>query len=157
MKLSTREDIEAPLAFVYAAFSDTEGWERAALRRGAEVTRTDKLVGPAVGMSWLVGFVWRGKPRKLSAQLSQIDAPHLLGFQMNAQGIDGHVAIDFMELSARRTRVTIRTELKPRTLGARVFLQSVKLAKAKVERKYEARFAQLCGEIEERFRRAPRR
>ena len=65
MKLSTRQDIEAPLADVYAAFADVEGWERAALRRGAEVTRRDNLRGLAVGMGWLAAFIYRGKARKI--------------------------------------------------------------------------------------------
>ena len=43
MKLSTRDDIEAPLSFVFDSFADTESWERAAMRRGAEVTRTAKV------------------------------------------------------------------------------------------------------------------
>ena len=53
MKLSGRTDIGAPVAFVYAALSDFEGWERSAMRRGADVNRTDKLRVPGVGMTLL--------------------------------------------------------------------------------------------------------
>lgn len=152
MKLSTREDIEAPLSYVFGVFADTDGWERAALRRGAEVARTDKLRGLAVGMSWAASFVYRGKPRMLTAELSRLDAPHSMGFSFVANNIDGDISIEFVELSARRTRVTIGTELKPRTLAARVFLQSLKLAKGKLERKYDQRIGLLCNDIEDRYR-----
>ena len=54
MKLSGRTDIQAPVEFVFDAISDFDFWERAALRRGAEVTRTDKLRQPAPGMSWMI-------------------------------------------------------------------------------------------------------
>ena len=52
MKLEAKHDVEAPAAFVFAQLADFEGWERAAMRRGADVTRLDTLrtVGP--GMTW---------------------------------------------------------------------------------------------------------
>ena len=49
MKLSSRQDIEAPVAFVFDALNDFQAWERAALRRGAEVARTDKMNVTAQG------------------------------------------------------------------------------------------------------------
>ena len=61
MKLSGRTDVQAPVEFVFDAISDFDFWERAALRRGAEVTRTDKLRQPAPGMSWMIRFGWRGR------------------------------------------------------------------------------------------------
>lgn len=157
MKLSTREDIEAPLDYVFGAFADTEGWERAAMRRGAEVTRADRLRTPGPGMAWNVGFDYRGKPRRLNIKLASIDAPNALGFQLSASSVDGNVSIEFVELSARRTRVSFGTEFKARSLAARVFLQSLKLAKGKIERRFETRVAQLCNEIEDRYRTSQKR
>ena len=51
MRFTTKQDIEAPLDFVYRTMTDFEGWERAAMRRGAEVERTDKLTRVGPGMS----------------------------------------------------------------------------------------------------------
>lgn len=152
MKLSTREDIEAPLAFVFDTFADTEGWERAAMRRGAEVTRTDRVQGFGPGMAWNLGFTFRGKMRRAAVKLAAVDRPNSLTFQGFGSMADVTVQVDFVELSARRTRVTLGTEIKPRTLAARVFLQSMKLARGKLDRKYEARVGALCNEIEERYR-----
>ncbi|WP_151717330.1 SRPBCC family protein [Gemmobacter serpentinus] len=152
MKLSTREDIEAPLAFVFDSFADTEGWERAALRRGAEVTRTDRLQGFGPGMAWNVGFLYRGKMRRISVKLAAVDKPNALTFQGFGKMVDAEVKVDFVEMSARRTRVTLGVEVKPRNLAARVFLQSMKLARGKIDRKFEARVGALCNEIEERYR-----
>lgn len=152
MKLSTREDIEAPLAFVFETFADTDGWERAALRRGAEVTRTDRIQGFGPGMAWNVGFLYRGKMRRIAVKLAAVDAPNALTFQGFGKMVDAEVKVGFVEMSARRTRISVALEVKPRNLAARVFLQSLKLARGKVERKFEARVAALCAEIEERYR-----
>ena len=42
MKFSTREDIEAPVDHVFAEVSDFAGFERRALRHGADITRLDE-------------------------------------------------------------------------------------------------------------------
>ena len=152
MKLSTRQDIEAPLAEVYAAFADVEAWERAALRRGVEVMRQDNLYSLAVGMTWHAGFKYRGKNRKVEIRLSRLEAPQLLGFAVVSANIEADVVLDFVALSAKRTRITIGTEVRPRGLAARVFLQSLKLAKGKVDRKYAQRIGILCADIEQRLR-----
>ncbi|HEX9858294.1 MAG TPA: SRPBCC family protein [Paracoccaceae bacterium] len=157
MKFSTREDIEAPLDFVFNTFADVEGWERAAMRRGAEVSRTDKLHTVAVGMGWQVAFDYRGKARNLTISLTGIDRPNALAFAGNAQALDGVVTLEFVEMSARRTRVSVAAELKPRTFGARLFLQSMKLAKARITRRYQQRVAHICSDIEDRYRAGTRR
>lgn len=157
MKLSTREDIEAPLSYVFTAFADVENWERAAMRRGAEVTRTDKLQSLGVGMSWKVNFAYRGKPRAVTAKLAELERPTHIVYACLANSLDATITLDFVELSAKRTRITVGTEMKPLTLGARLFLQSLKLAKTKLTKRYDHRVAELCTEIEDRYRAEQKR
>ena len=154
MKLSTSEDIEAPLSFVFAAFADVENWERAAMRRGADVVRTDKLQSLGVGMSWKVNFMYRGKPRTVTAKLAELERPSHMVYSGLANSLEATISLDFVELSAKRTRITVGTEMKPLTLGARLFLQSLKLAKTKLTKRYEHRVAELCTDIEDRYRAA---
>lgn len=151
MKFTTHEDIEAPLEAVYKAFTDSDGWERAVLRRGAEVSRTDKLTAFGIGMGWLVGFVWRGRPRKLTIRVDQVEAPQQVGLTVVGSSIDAKVNFDFVPLSAKRTRVAASADVKPRNLAARVFLQSLKLAKGKADARFRTRFAALCAEVEARL------
>jgi hypothetical protein len=47
MRITVREDMALPAGQVFAAVTDTGGFERRALRRGAEVRRLDGL--PALG------------------------------------------------------------------------------------------------------------
>lgn len=157
MKLTTREDIDAPIAFVFAQLTDFEGWERAALRRGAEVQRTDTLRRPGPGMAWAAGFVYRGKPRKLALRLDTLAPPSRIGFSGQSPNVTGSLELDLMEMSPKRTRVSVALEVKPRTLISRLFLQSLRLAKARMQGRYKARVAQVGAEIETRYARsAPR-
>ncbi|MEN9410924.1 MAG: hypothetical protein RL216_2898 [Pseudomonadota bacterium] len=151
MKLSGRTDIGAPLAFVYAALSDFEGWERSAMRRGADVNRTDKLRVPGVGMTWQARFAWRGRERQLQVRLTKLEPQNGLTLDFDGPSVEGTLNIELVELAAKRTRMLMQVEAKPRTLAARLFVQSLRLAKGRVQRRYDARLTSIARDIEARF------
>lgn len=157
MKFTTKKDIEAPIDQVWQSLADFEGWERAAMRRGADVSRTDSLRSPGVGMSWLGRFLYRGKERRADVKLTELALKTALAFNAVSAAIEADARVELMEMSAKRTRLHVTMEVKPRSLGARLFLQSLRLARAKVDRKFEARVAQLAEDLETRFRHAPRK
>ena len=152
MKLTSRQDIEAPVAFVFAALKDFDAWERSALRRGAEVVRTDKLREVMPGLSWLVKFAYRGKQRKLALRLTSLDQPTMIGFSGTGTSFDGLAGIDLMELASRRKRMSVTLNVRPKSIGARVILQSMRLAKTRLNRRFSDRVGQFCTEIESRYR-----
>lgn len=152
MKFATKQDVEAPIAFVFRALADFESWERAAMRRGAEVARTDKLRQPGAGMSWRAHFPFRGKSRQLDARLLTLISPSKLGFSAQSLAIEADATFDLVEMSARRTRLHLSLDTTPRNLTARLFIQSLRLARARIDRKFAFRVAQLVAEIEEKYR-----
>jgi carbon monoxide dehydrogenase subunit G len=149
MKLSAREDVEAPIDEVWAVLSGFELFERAALRRGAEVVRSDDEAAPV----WTVRFSWRGRARELVIRLASRQPPHRLEFSAKGRAVEGEMRIDLTEMGRRRTRITVATEIRPRTLAARLFLQSLALVRRKVVGQYQARIADLAATIEARLRR----
>jgi hypothetical protein len=151
MKLSGRTDIQAPVEFVFDAISDFEFWERAALRRGAEVTRTDKLRQLAPGMSWMIRFGWRGRERQLHLVLKQLDRPLVLAVDGDSPSVEGGAVMELVALSATKARILVQTTIKPRTLAARLFVQSMRLGRGKVNARYEKQLRQLATIIEQRY------
>ncbi|MDZ4393569.1 SRPBCC family protein [Cypionkella sp.] len=152
MRFATKQDIEAPIADVFQILTDFETWERAAMRRGAEVARTDKLRSTAAGMRWSARFSYRSKPRSMELELTQIEVPTLLRFAAIAPSVEGVASVELMELGGKRTRLHLVLDVTPRSLTARLFLQSLRLARARIDRKFDQRTAQLAGEIEARYR-----
>lgn len=150
MKLATKKDIEAPIAKVWEALSDYEAWERSAMRRGVDVERTDKLTKPGPGMSWMSRFSYRARERKADMKLTEMTGPGLLAFMLTSDTVEVAAKVELIEMSARRTRMHLTSDVKPRSLGARLFLQSLRLARAKVDRKFDAKVGQLALELETR-------
>ncbi|MEB8387989.1 SRPBCC family protein [Rhodobacteraceae bacterium KMM 6894] len=153
MKFSTREDIEAPIEYVFSQVSDFPGLERSALRRGAEVQRVDDIDGTGPGMIWDTAFELRGKRRKAQIELVEIDPPHTMRFVSRATSIHGEMSVDLVAMSRGRTRLTLEGELTPQTLAARLIMQSLKLAKSSVTKRFEVRVASFASELEDRYAR----
>lgn len=152
MKLTSRHDIEAPLAFVFAQLADFNGWERAAMRRGADVTRTDSLRQGGPGMTWLTRFRYRGKDRTATIRLDDVGELAHLSLTGMSSLADGFLKIDVMELGGKRTRAHVVLEIKPKTLASRLYVQSLRLARSRVERNFTNRVGQLVTELEHRYR-----
>ncbi|MDG1863250.1 MAG: SRPBCC family protein [Yoonia sp.] len=148
MKFSTKEDIEAPIDYVFARVTDFNGFERQALRRGADIKRIDEGVQPTVGAAWQVAFKFRGKDRKMKATIAQMDVPTVLQIDTAANGITGESLIELVALSRNRTRLSVTMDLSPHSLTARLLLQSLKLAKNNLTRKFKMRITDFAEDVE---------
>ena len=156
MKLAAKHDVEAPAAFVFAQLADFEGWERAAMRRGADVMRIDNLRSPGPGMTWNCQFRYGGKDRKIAIRLDTITPTSSLALTGTAVPVDALLQIEILDLTTRRTRIDVRLEIRPKTIAARLYIQTLRLARSRVERGFSQRIAQLAVEIEDRFKRSAR-
>ena len=152
MKFSTREDIEAPAEFVFDRVTDFDAYERRALRQGADVSR--RTDGPnGVGSIWDVVFTFRGRERRVAAEITTLDRPTAMVIHSASDGLDVQTEVDLIALSQTRTRVMVSIELKAKTLTARLLLQSMKLAKTKLTKRFKARVLDYAEDIEDRYRR----
>lgn len=152
MKFSSIEDIEAPIDAVFMAVSNFSAIERSALRRGAQVQRVDRKTHPSTSIAWDVGFSFRGKKRDMLIELTEFDEPNRLLAQSLSGGLEGEVTVDLVALSRNRTRMSIDIVLKPKTLSARLMVQSMRLAKTKLTKRYRLKVAGFASDIEDRFK-----
>ncbi len=153
MKFSTTEDIEAPIDAVFDMLCDFEGFERSAMRRGAEVQRRDQRAEPGVGMQWQASFELRGKRREMELEMVTFDRPNEMVLESTSPGMLGTTSFDLIALSRSRTRVLVELEVKPLNLSARLLVQSLKLAKNSLTKKFKQRVAEYAKTMEERYAR----
>lgn len=153
MRFSTKEDVEAPIDFVFDAVSDFQSFERAALRRGAEVQRVDTLHSSGLGLTWEAQFKFRGRKREIRIEVTQFERPNSLGCVFETQLLSGTLDVDLVALSRNRTRLSVDGTFSPRNLTARLLVQSLKLARSGLEKKFRFRVAHFAKELEERHKR----
>lgn len=154
MKFSTNEDIGAPIDAVFEMLCDFEAFERAAMRHGAEVQRVKDMATPGVGMTWNAAFQMRGKPRQMELELVSFDRPNEIVLESTMPGMLGNTSFELIALSKTRTRVKVVMEIKPLTLSARLLVQSLKLAKNSLTKKYKLRIAEFAKTLEDKYHKS---
>ena len=152
MQFSTKEDIEAPIDQVFRMVSDFDNLERQAMRRGAEVRRVDD--GPkGVGMRWKIDFDFRGRRREVEIVTTEYDVPNRIVAESTSGGLEAVCIVDLVALSRKRTRLSLDVQLEATTLSSRLLVQSLKLAKGKLTKRFHLRVAEYARDLEERFQR----
>ncbi len=154
MKLTAKTDLDAPAGFVYACLADHASWERDAAQRGIDVERPVDMPLAGLGAGWLVKVPFRGQPVAILLRLEQQVPPERLGFAIQSKAIEGDFVLNVIELSPRRTRLQIVLEVKPRTMAARILLNTLTLAKGRVQARVEKRIRQIGATIKERYLRS---
>ncbi|TCO71958.1 SRPBCC family protein [Rhodovulum euryhalinum] len=148
MKFSTREDIGLPIEEVFAVISDFDRLERAAMRRGAEITRLDSLEAPGPGMAWTARFTFRGKRRALHSELTTFLPPENLVVQSTVNDLTGVSTLDLLRLAPQRTRLAVAVDLRPQSFQARLLLQTLHLAKGRMSERFKSGVARFARELE---------
>ena len=152
MELSARDDIEAPIDFVFDQITDFASFERQIMRRGGDVERLRGGDRPEVGAKWRVRFRMRGKERSVRAELAEIDAPNGLTMDITSVSVDGTMRVELVALSRARTRMIVSTLASAKTIPAKLMFQSVRFARGKTESRFKAMVSGFAEEVEKRYR-----
>lgn len=148
MKFSTREDIAAPIEDVFKAVTTFEMYERAAMRRGADVRRRASVSDGGLGTQWDTRFMLKGKMREMAFEVTRFGPPSDVEISLISRNIAGAIICELFALSQTRTRMTVSLEARPLTLPARVLIQSLKLTKSNLNARFKKRVAELVRDIE---------
>jgi hypothetical protein len=150
MKLTAKTDLEAPVEFLHAYLCDNATWEREAIRRGVEVERPADMPLTGVGAGWRIRVPFRGKVRKVLLRVDDIVQDQTIAYSFEGQALVGTTVLEMKALSPRRCRLKVTIDAKPKTLAARLFLNTLRLARRRVEERFEKRVQQLGARVEER-------
>lgn len=153
MEFTSQENIDVPIDKVFEMLTDFERHERSAMRRGADILRNDNLKKPGVGASWTARFMFRGKERKLDLEVTDFDRPYELTLGAKMQGLDATINIQLVALSRTLTRLNVAIDLAPQTLSARLLVQSFRLAKGNINKRFGQRLALQARDMEDRHTR----
>ncbi len=154
MDFTATEDIEAPLDQVFAEVSDFATIERSIMRHGVELQRKDAGDTPGVGTTWHADFRFRGKKREAVVTLTEYEPPQAMVFRTVSAGLEAQTRMDLVALSRSRTRISVAVDLQPKTLSARLMVQSMKLARGNLTKKFQLRAAEYARMLEDRLKRS---
>ncbi len=150
MKLSTREDIEAPIATVWAAITNATEFERMAKRKGIDLARAAEPTELGLGSCWTASFEFHSLQRNLETRVTRFEGPSHLHLLSRTGGIDGTVSAELIALSPKTTRLMLAVDLKPTSLSGRVMIQTLRLAKTSLTKRFKGRVHRFAKDIAKR-------
>ena len=152
MKFVAVEDIAAPIDHVWTRVADIDRFEGRLKRRVGRIER--RPPGPAhPGTTWQARAAVAGKVRDVAMTLEAMDVPKLLSLSGGTDGMEVTIAVELELLNPRLTRLTVTSEARARSLAARLMLQSAKLARQTLAKRYKQRVADFASEVEAGFAR----
>ncbi len=145
MKFSTRLDRDLPATELFDVVADLPRVERMLMRRGVKVQRLDPdAATPSIAdFGWLLKFGWRGQPRQLRLERTRLDRPERMTLQGASESLDLVIDASVIALSRQRARLIFETEIRPRNMRARLMIQTAKLGKSQLDRRFERRIEDL--------------
>lgn len=147
MKFSTRIDTDLSGDRLFEVIGNFDALERMMIGRGASVSRIDPSLEPGIGMGWNIGFDWRGKPRRLRLAVTRFDRPEQMTMTGRSDALDLAISATVVALSRARSRLIFETEVKPRNMKARLMLQTAKLGKSQLDRRYQRRIEEFLQQM----------
>ena len=152
MEFTTREDIEAPIEYVFEQVTDFASFERSIMRRGGDVERVSGGDVAVVGTKWQVKFLLRGAERVVNAEVVAVDVPNAITINVTSKSADATLQVDLVALSPARTRLNVNATAAAKSIPAKLLFQSVKFARAKNKNKFNALVARFADDVEARYR-----
>ena len=146
MKFVAKEDVALPQQVLFDLMADFQMFERVAIRRGVEITRSGSMAS-SDGLKWDCTFEFRGRDRMACVHLDEFNAPEKMAFFITNPALDNRVEITVSALSKKQSRFQVSTVLEPKTLTARLLIQSMKLARSKYNKRFQKRVAEVANEL----------
>jgi hypothetical protein len=148
MKFSATQEIALPADAVFARVTDFDMFEEVAERHGVMSVRLDGRGPVRPGCGWSVDFSYRGKIRNLQMEVADLVTPNRMALGGRGGGFEISFLTTVEERGPNLSFLTMETELRPRTLGARLLVNSMRFGKRALMRRYERRVAELARGIE---------
>ena len=146
MKFVAKEDVALPQQVHFDLMADFQMFERVTIRRGVEITRSGSMAS-SDGLKWDCTFEFRGRDRMACVHLDEFSAPEKMAFLITNPALDNRVEITVSALSKKQSRFQVSTVLEPKTLTARLLIQSMKLARSKYNKRFQKRVAEVANEL----------
>lgn len=152
MDFSARDDIEAPIEYVFDQVTDFNSFERSIMRRGGDVEWLAGGDKPAVGTKWGVNFRFRGKDRTVNAEITSVERPNGLTINVVSKNLTAIMVVELVALSRARTRLNVNISATAKSIPAKLLFQSMRFARQKTDARFKTMVAGYAEDIETRYR-----
>lgn len=141
MELTSQHDISAPREQVFAILADPAVFERRLAAARVQVRRQ------GADHEWELRFHLRGAERRIHLTRTACEAPTHLAFAGRSPRFAIANLIELAPGGPQATRMTVTLTIRPRGMAARLALQSLRLGRRRMQRRFDTAVARLAAEL----------
>ncbi|WP_246184957.1 hypothetical protein [Paracoccus aestuariivivens] len=104
-----------------------------------------RRTGKTGAESWAIGFDWRGKQRDVDLSVVENAPPEKLVLSGTSDMFDLGIVMTVIPLSLSKSRLIFEVDVRPRGMKARLLLQTAKLSRGQIDRKFAQRIGDFVG------------
>ncbi len=140
MELSYTCTIYVPQAFAYARATDFARFEAEGFGNLAPFEPSNKIRAPKIGARWKTSAEFQGRPRRFSLELFELTPSEKLVLGNKSEKYDIEAHFDFIEKGPEETEFCFHLIAKANSITARLILQTIQLARARIEKNMQVDF-----------------
>lgn len=150
MKISTQRDIDAPPDTLFSDMADLDRHLNDAADRGIEIIRLDDGSQGIAGGSWRVDFSLAGRRRTGELRVAKWAPNGQMALAGTVDGLAVAIDLEVAPLQDDRSRLAVAVDIAPTSMGGRILVQTLKLARPQIETRMESRIDRIQGRAEAR-------
>jgi len=151
MELSYNSKIYVPQAYAYKCATDFDLFESEGFGKLSKFEPRSEIRAPEIGARWRTSAEFQGRPRNFSLQLLELDGPGKLVLGNKSEKYDIEAHFNFDEVGAEETDFSFRLVAKAQSITAKLILQTIQLARARIESSMRADFEAMAMRMEDTF------
>ncbi len=151
MELTYKTIINVPQAFAFEKATDFARFEREGFGKLSPFEPRSEIKAPGIGARWRTSSEFQGRPRRFSLELFKLDGPEamVLGNKSEKYDIEAHFL--FKEIGEEETEFTFHLDAKAQSITAKLILQTIQLARGRIEKSMQTEFEKMALNMEEAF------
>ena len=151
MELSYSCTINVPQKFAFSRATDFENFELQGFGNLSRFEPVSEVRAPEIGARWRTSSEFQGRPRRFSLELFELE-PHskvVLGNKSEKYDIESEFL--FEEVGPEETGFSFNLNAKAQSITARLILQTIQLARARIEKSMQSDFDDMALRMEEAY------
>ena len=152
MEMQYSIDINVPQQFAFERATDFALFEAEGFGKLDKFERRSELRAPEIGVRWRTAAEFQGRPRRFSLQLLALEPAELLVLGNKSEKYDVEARFRFTQVNDTQTTFAFHLVAKAQSITAKLILQTIQLARGRIEKSMQADFGEMAQKMEAAYR-----
>ncbi|MBL4806739.1 MAG: hypothetical protein JKY31_05535 [Rhodobacteraceae bacterium] len=152
MKFEYTSTINVPIEFAYARATDFDKFEQEGFGNIDKFEPTGDIRAPEIGAKWKVRAEFQGRQRRFSLALRELSENEAVVFGNGTDKFDVEARFNFVKVDDENTDFLFEINSSAKTITGRLIMQTLQLARSRIERKLAVDFDAMRDRMEADYR-----